>query len=581
VKPARVFLPSILSALLLWTAYFPLDLGVMAFVALAPFLTLVRAEGVSAKRRYFAAFVGGFVFFGLAFNWIRVAHPMMALFAWPGVTIYCALYWPLALLLIRRIDRFKLPLSFSVAVVWTALEYVRAHFPTGFSFLQPLGMYQLIGCGWYFLGHAVHNFLPIIQAADIGGVYLITFSIAGVNGSVYDLAIRSTWVRKILNLPIVWKRPTFTAEAYVASCTVMVPMLLICYGTVQLAHRPYETGPRIAAVQGNLAQDAKMERAELIKPDAPIPLQAEYGPLARNAGVPPDPTVRKPDLVIWPETCWWDNWLEAPEGVPDEPGITDFRRKVEFVRRRLGAEAAQLMRANSLLGLNSEDWDGTRWGRANSAIMITATGEFAGRYDKMHLVPFGEYVPLKKQMPWLQQFTPYTHDYSCTPGVTRTLFDLKSQNGQSYKFGVLICYEDSDPSIARRYNWAGDGHPGADFLVNISNDGWFNGTEQHEEHLAICRFRAVESRRSVVRAVNMGISAIIDPDGRMVVLPNDSWAKSKKVQAIVRGDVPIDRTGTLYAYIGDWVPALCWFIILTGLILIRTPRFRTPASTPS
>ena len=104
--------------------------------------------------------------------------------------------------------------------------------------------------------------------------------------------------------------------------------------------------------------------------------------------------------------------------------------------------------------------------------------------------------------------------------------------------------------------------------MNISNDGWFDGTEQHEEHLAICRFRAVESRRSVVRAVNMGISAIIDPDGRMVALPNaESWEKSKKISAIVRGEVPIDTSGTLYAYLGDWVPALCWLAIGVGLIL--------------
>ena len=574
MKPARVFLPAILSGLLLWTAFFPLDLGAMSFVALAPFLTLVRAEGVGPKRRYSAAFLGGFVFFGLAFNWVRVAHPMMALFAWPGITVYCALYWPLALFLIRKLDRFKLPLSLSTAVVWVGLEYVRAHFPTGFSFLQPLGLYQLIGCGWYFLGYTVHGFLPIIQSADLGGVYLISFSIAGVNGSVYDWLIRSTWVRTALNWPTAWTRPTFTNEAYVGACTVMVPMVLICYGTVQLVHPPYEKGPRIAAVQGNLSQNAKMVRGDQKIEAEPVPLRDEYGPLARNAGVPPDKSIPAPDLVIWPETCWWDNWLTAAADVPDEPGIVDFRRKVDYVRRSLGIESANLMRTHALLGLNAEDWDGTRWGRANSAILITPTGEFAGRYDKMHLVPFGEYVPLKKQLPWLQRLTPYDHDYSCTPGESRSLFDLPAKNGKTYKFGVLICYEDSDPSIARRYNWGGDGRPGADFLVNISNDGWFDGTEQHEEHLAICRFRAVESRRSVVRAVNMGISAIIDPDGRMVALPNaESWEKSKKISAIVRGEVPIDNSGTLYAYLGDWVPALCWLAVVVGLVVGRMPKY--------
>ena len=104
-----------------------------------------------------------------------------------------------------------------------------------------------------------------------------------------------------------------------------------------------------------------------------------------------------------------------------------------------------------------------------------------------------------------------------------------------------------------------------DFLVNISNDGWFDGTEEHEQHLAICRFRAIETRRSVVRAVNMGISAVIDPDGRVIELPRkldeqgqptipaQSWSGSKKVEGVVLSAVPIDTRQTLYARLGDWV----------------------------
>src|SRR5947208_14297536 len=98
VKSARVFLMPALSGLLLWAAFFPLDLGPLAFVALVPFLALVRADGVGPWRRYFAAFLGGVVFYGIALNWVRVAHPTMAMFAWPGGTMYCALTWPPALL---------------------------------------------------------------------------------------------------------------------------------------------------------------------------------------------------------------------------------------------------------------------------------------------------------------------------------------------------------------------------------------------------------------------------------------------------------------------------------------------------
>src|SRR5262245_4765779 len=117
MKP-RVFLPAILSGLLLWTAFFPLDLGPVAFFALAPLLTLVRAEGVSGKRRFAAAYVGGLAFFVPALQWVRVAHEMMYL-SWIGLALVCSLYWPIAVILIGRLDRWNRPmLSFTVPVVW-------------------------------------------------------------------------------------------------------------------------------------------------------------------------------------------------------------------------------------------------------------------------------------------------------------------------------------------------------------------------------------------------------------------------------------------------------------------------------
>jgi apolipoprotein N-acyltransferase len=198
--------------------------------------------------------------------------------------------------------------------------------------------------------------------------------------------------------------------------------------------------------------------------------------------------------------------------------------------------------------------------RYNSALLFAADGELQGRYDKMHLVPFGEYVPYRDIFPWMKAFSPYDWDYSVTPGREMTHFQLGE-----YRFGMLICYEDSDPWLARQYV-ANNGTPPVDFLLNISNDGWFDGTAEHEQHLAICRFRAVEARRSVARAVNMGISAVIDGSGRIVALPGKSWAESKKVASVVTANIPIDRRSSLYARWGDWFPAGCW--ILIGIALL-------------
>ncbi len=195
MKP-RVFLPAVVSGVLLWAAFFPLDLGPLGFVALVPWLTLVRAP-VSTKRRYFAAYVGGVTFFALATQWVRVAHPMMYL-SWLGLAVVMPLFWLVALAILRKLDRLGVPPAVAVPVAWVALEYCRMHFPTGFPILKPLGAYQMIGFGWYFLGYTQHAFPQLIQIADLGGVYAVSFVVASVNGLLTDLAMKSRRVQQLL-----------------------------------------------------------------------------------------------------------------------------------------------------------------------------------------------------------------------------------------------------------------------------------------------------------------------------------------------------------------------------------------------
>jgi apolipoprotein N-acyltransferase len=283
----------------------------------------------------------------------------------------------------------------------------------------------------------------------------------------------------------------------------------------------------------------------------------------------------RPDLIAWPETSYPDYWVEEPGGQP----TADSQSLLDVVASR--------WRTKVLLGLNSlvKSADG-RQRKYNSALLISpsgAEGQAQGRYDKIHRVPFGEYVPLRDWLPWMNQFAPYDFDYSIAAGERQTRFPLGDRH-----FGVLICYEDTDPYLARQYVRQ-DGQPAADFLVNISNDGWFIGTSEHEEHLAICRFRAIESRRAVARAVNMGVSAIIDGNGRVLQprtvragdspvweasweagklpeLPLADWARFKKVAGVLVGTIPIDHRFSLYATWGDWLPQACWVFIGLGLI---------------
>ncbi len=557
----RVFLPAILSGLLLWLAFFPLNLGPVAYVALVPFLSLIRAEGIGTKRRYFAAFLGGLAFYTMALGWIRVAHPAMALFAFPGMSLYCSLYFPLALLLLRRLDALKLPFALTLPVVWVGLEYVRGHFPTGFPFMHSAHAFQLIGFGWYYLGYTQHAVLPLLQAADLGGVYLVSAVVAAVNGMVYEWALRARPFQWFVGIPSAWRPYTFHREVVVTAGTAFFALVVVGYGSYRMIHPPFANGPRVAAIQESIPQTEKMEDTES--------LFQRYNKLCTSAAN----ASPKPDLVVWPETCFPGTWYRLTNNADLSTAPDDV--KVEMVpglknNAFIGQHAKVEWGANVLLGLNAVDYDGRRMWKSNSAILVRPGGEVdPTRYDKMHLVPFGEYVPLKETFPWLQAFTPYKHDYSCRPGDEFVLFDIKPLDPKVKKrdltFGVLICYEDSDPSIAREYNPSSGRGRGADFLVNMSNDGWFDGSEQHEQHFAICRFRAVESRRSVVRAVNMGISGIIDPDGRVKELPDYEWGDSKKKIAIVSGEVPLDSRASYYAMLGDWVPGVCWGLILAGL----------------
>src|SRR5262249_27057582 len=136
------------------------------------------------------------------------------------------------------------------------------------------------------------------------------------------------------------------------------------------------------------------------------------------------------------------------------------------------------------------------------------------RYDKRHPVPLGEYVPLRHVFPWMNKLSPYNFDYSIEEGQRSTRFPL-TVAGRRYTFGVLICSETTDPVLGRAYG-GGDGQPPAAFLLEMSNDAWFEGTTQPEEHLAVTRFRAVECRRSLARAVNHGVPAVIDSNGRVL-----------------------------------------------------------------
>jgi apolipoprotein N-acyltransferase len=547
--------------LLLWLCGRPTGLGWLGWVALVPVLGLVRMD-LSTRRTWLVGWVAGLLFFVPAIQWMRVADYRMYA-TWLGLSLYCSLFVPTGLCLVRRLDRrTRLPLVLTVPAVWTALDYFRAHFLTGFP--------------WYFLGYTQHDLPAVIQVADLAGVYAVTFLVAAVNAFLFDCLYALRRVRTALRLrePGPSGRP-WKLVAQGAAVALLLGAAL-AYGHVRLSPGGVTPGPRVALVQGNLDQRIRNEASGPDGDAAAREMVGHFATLSNRAALQQP----RPDLIVWPETSYPDTWVEAPAGQPSPDS------------RQLTQEVARLWATNVLLGLNAQDQqpDG-RWRRYNSALLITADGRAAGRYDKIHRVPFGEFVPFRDWLPWMNQFAPYDFDYSISSGAGQPRLPLGGCH-----FGVLICYEDTDPYLARQYARPGDGGPAADFLLNISNDGWFNGTSEHEEHLAMCRLRAVESRRAVARAVNMGISAVIDGSGRVLrpevvrpgtwevrdpgaaELPVAEWGRFKKVPGVLTAAVPLDQRHSLYAHWGDWLPQACWILLGAGCLWPLRARFipRTP-----
>jgi len=585
----RLLLPAVASAVLLWACYFPLAWGWLAWVALVPLLCLVRSEA-RPRKVYGAAWLAGLLFFWAAIQWMRVADLRMYA-TWAMLATYCSVYFPVAIWLIRRVERHtRLPLVLSVPLLWCGLEFLRSFLLTGFA--------------WYYLGHTQHQFLPLIQIADLGGVYAISFLVAAVNAWLFELCFTQPWFRAFFGLPEgrAARVPALVLQGVLVSAALAATL---GYGAWRLSQDTSTPGPRVAVLQGSLDQRLRNEAGT--KQSAQSEILRHYAALCQMAAVAP----QRPDLIVWPETSFpWD-WCEfdlspgliamdiAGQGNPGwGPRLLlawdlCLRTNVKRLQDTI-AGVGILYRTNLLLGLNAEvlSRDGRPLERYCSALLVRPDGSLGGRYDKMHRVPFGEYVPLRDVLPLMDRFAPYDFDYSITPGTHFNRFAVGP-----YRFGALICFEDTDPFLARKYV-SGSGADGADvsFLVNISNDGWFDGTSEHDEHLAICRFRAIETRRAVARAVNMGISAVIDSNGRVLApeklpsgeapavwemknandsgssLPLSEWWRFKKVAGVLIATIPIDDRQSFYALWGDWLGWGCLAIAAAAAVVLIPPR---------
>lgn len=570
---------SLMSAGLLWACFTPVNASPLAWVALVPLLLLVRTE--HRTRWMYTAIYGSSLLGQLAtLQWMRLGDPTMYI-AWVALSFYVALYFVAFVAVTRMaVHRWSVPLVLAAPVVWTGLEFARAHLLTGFS--------------WYYLGHSQYRWLEMIQISDLVGAYGVSFVIAASSAALALLVPHSWMIRfKLVHPstgPVTAAGLTLGQLVQVTAAVALFGAVL-GYGYVRRAQADFQPGPRVALIQGNFLASLRVQ---------PPSMQEVFMTHLRLMAQ----TVREqPDVIVWPEAMFPWPLLEAAEGMTDEqlqfvaPYAKPDAWRNDEVRKLLTTES-QRTGAALILGINAAKADATRVHQFNSAAFVRPDLGLAGRYDKMHRVPFGEYIPLRDSLPWLSSFTPYRGDWGLDEGQGAAVFEYGK-----WRMAPVICFEDTVPHLVRGVVAAGSendtGKP-VDLLVNLTNDGWFHGSSELDQHLITSAFRAVECRTPLVRAVNTGISAIIDGDGAIldpeVFIDGDAQKNApaprrtqardpetgawhKQLNAALVHTVPLDPRRSLYVRMGDWFAMLCCASMVLCAVASLLPRTRATTVT--
>jgi len=569
---------SFLTAGLLWLSFTPVDAGPLAWIALAPIILLIRLPQPT-RWMYTALFVTGLVNFVATLQWMRYGDPTMII-AMVALAAYCAAYFPIFVALSRFAHhRWGLPLVLAVPVIWTGMEYARAHIGTGFA--------------WYFLSHTQYRWLELIQISDITGAYGVSFIVAMGNAALAGL-VSVGWLRRLGLLTqegaLLQSTRTFRAALVPVLITAVTLGGVLGYGMLRRHQAEFTAGPRVALIQGNFVASLRQ------KPPEPEDVYITH---ARLTGM----AVREqPDLIVWPEAMFPAPLVEADPALTTEQLVEKFPNiKPEVwtdgrIRRDLGRES-QKAGAALLWGIHAMRAESDGLKQFNSAAFVTPEMGLVGRYDKRHLVPFGEYLPLRNVLPFLQFFTPYGGNSGLQAGVQPAVFEYKS-----WRFAPVICFEDTVPHVVRTAAAAGlamEQPRPVDVLVNLTNDGWFHGSSELDQHLITAAFRAVECRAPMVRAVNTGLSAIIDGDGAIlepdVFIDGDrrrdsdlpprtstrdpkTGKRHRQMTAALIHTVPLDNRSSLYVRFGDWFAGACCLFVTATLVMMIRQRRRVPAT---
>ncbi|OHB49442.1 MAG: apolipoprotein N-acyltransferase [Planctomycetes bacterium GWF2_40_8] len=519
----NIFL-SFLTILLLSLSFPSPGISYLAWFALVPWFIIIST---GYRTGLFSYLIGvSFLVFNL--SWLRFVTSL----GWLLLSLYIALYFfafGAVLYYLRR--KLRLPHVFIAPFVWVAFEYLRSFPYTGFP--------------WFFAGHSQYLNLPLIQITDITGVYGISFLIVVINAAIADLTEQ-----------LLFKRNYKSGIDSVVSSdkkgkmfwfTIIIPSLLLSlvlvYGYLDLRdHKVLQDGPNVCVVQGNVPQGVKIttdkeQQKEILKKYTNLSLKA--------AG-------EEVDMIVWPETM-------VPGVLNIDPNI--LNREVDRLSKEAVHKLTDATSANLILGGTAIDVRDASALYFNTAFYFNRQGRFVDRYDKIYLVPFGEFIPFEDWLPFFSNIVPYS--VSLSGGGRRTIFELDTKNDEKkyYKFGIIICYEDTVAPLVRRFR-----KDGADFMINITNDAWFHDSSELDQHLAIMVFRAVENRICITRSANSGISSFIAPNGEIYdYLANEG--RYKEVEGILCNKIRFENSVTSwYTNHGDVFAISC--LLVTSILFL-------------
>ena len=536
------WLAAICSGLLYTGCFAPFNFTWLCWIALTPLIAAIWFSEAGSRHRWLRnlllGYVAGLTFFWTAFSWLTtVTVP-----GWFVLAFYMAIYfaiwaWFCGLLQPRekrresgstKWDRMlaqarsgaapsqspwikstnNLLLAFLVAAAWVTQEWFRGWVFSGF--------------GWNGLGVALHGNWPLIQIAEFTGVAGLSFMVAFAN------VIAVTTVRRlVLEVSTRTVRPHFDLTLTLAT---IVGVLTFGLRATQVS--PPTKPLRVAAVQSNVPQNQKFD------PQFTRKIFDQFRRLSEIAlrSTPP------PDLLIWPESS-----------MPG-PVLLD-RESYQFVM-----DLAASAESDILLGTIDEE-NGDVY---NAALLVSDGGEQVQVYRKLHLVPFGEYVPGRHSVPLLARIVGDQVPGDFKAGKNHTVFELTNRD---VKVAPLICFEDTLGELTRRFVLPSETNPGANLLADITNDGWFLRSAGSHQHLANAIFRCVETRRPMVRAANTGVTCFVNEFGRVTQKLQDDTG-STFTEGVLTGEVkiPTENELTFYTRHGELFAKLC--AVLTGIAIV-------------